>query len=145
MSSNAVILGPLNSSARELPIYTCRVSAGFPSPAQDHMDQPLSLDELMEVDAPHTYLVQASGDSMTGVGIFDKDVMVVNRKLDPVPGHIVIAALNGEVCVKRLTKRGEQYVLESANPKYPPRFIMEGDEFDVWGVVTGSLRRFHHG
>lgn len=145
MSSNAVILGPLTSSARELPIYTCHVSAGFPSPAQDHMDQPLSLDELMEVDAPHTYLVQASGDSMTGVGIFDKDVMVVNRKLDPVPGHIVIAAVNADVCVKRLRKRGELLVLESENPKYPPRYIMEGDEFEIWGVVIGSLRRFLHG
>ena len=145
MSSNAVIIGRLSRSGIELPFYTCRVPAGFPSPAQDHMDQPLSLDELMDVDAPHAYLVQASGDSMIGVGIFDGDVMVVNRKLDAAPGHIVIAALNGEVCVKRLTKRGEQYVLESANPRYPARFIMEGDEFEVWGVVTGSLRRFHHG
>ena len=145
MNSNAVIIGPLASSNVEIPFFVCRVPAGFPSPAQDHMDQPLSLDELMDVNAPHAYLVQASGDSMIGVGIFDGDVMVVNRKLDAMPGHIVIAALNGEVCVKRLTKRGDQYVLESANPKYLARFIMEGDEFDVWGVVTGSLRRFHHG
>ena len=119
MSCNASVIGALTASAIELPIYICRVSAGFPSPAQDHMDQPLSLDELMEVDAPHTYLVQALGDSMIGAGIFDKDVMVVNRKLDPVPGHIVIASLNAEVCVKRLRKRGEQLVLESENPKYP--------------------------
>lgn len=143
--SNAVIIGPISRSTIELPFYTCRVPAGFPSPAQDHMDQPLSLDELMDVDAPHTYLVQASGDSMTGVGIFDGDVMVVNRKQDAVPGQIVIAALNGEACVKRLTKRGDQLVLESENPKYPARFIMEGDEFEVWGVVTGCLRRFQHG
>lgn len=145
MSSNAVIIGPLTSSATELPLFTCRVSAGFPSPAQDHMDQPLSLDELMDVDAPHTYLVKSLGDSMIGVGIYDGDLMVVNRKLDAIPGHIVIAALNRDPCVKRLTRRGEQYVLESANPKYPPRFIMEGDEFEVWGVVTASLRRFLHG
>ena len=145
MSSNAVIIGTISRSASELPFYACRVPAGFPSPAQDHMDQPLSLDELMDVDAPHTYLVQASGDSMMGAGIFDGDIMVVNRKQDAAPGHIVIAALNGEVCVKRLTQRGDQFVLESANPKYPARFIMEGDEFEAWGVVTGSLRRFTHG
>src|SRR5690606_33197124 len=100
MSSNAIIIGPISRSAIQLPFYTCRVPAGFPSPAQDHTDQPLSLDELMDVDAPHAYLVQASGDSMIGVGIFDGDVMVVNRKLGPLPGHIVIAARNGEVCVK---------------------------------------------
>lgn len=82
---------------------------------------------------------------MIGVGIFDEDVMVVNRKLDAVSGHIVIAWLNGDVCVKRLKKRGDQFVLESENPKYMPRYIMEGDEFEVWGVVTGSLRRFLHG
>ena len=144
MSSNAVIIGPVACTAVELPIYTSRVPAGFPSPAQDYMDQPLSLDELMEVDAPHTYLVQATGDSMNGVGIFDKDVMVVNRKLNPVPGHIVIAALNTDVCVKRLRKHGELLVLESENPKYPPRYIMEDDELEIWGVVVGSLRRFLH-
>lgn len=144
MSSNAVIIGSVASNAVELPIYTSRVPAGFPSPAQDYMDQPLSLDELMEVDAPHTYLVQATGDSMNGVGIFDKDVMVVNRKLNPVPGHIVIAAINADVCVKRLRKHGDQLVLESENPKYPPRYIMEGDELEIWGVVVGSLRRFLH-
>ena len=145
MNSNAVIICLMTRATIELRFYTCRVPAGVPSPAQDHMDQPLSLDELMDVDAPHTYLVQVSGDSMTGVGIFDGDVMVVNRKLDAVPGHIIIAALNGDPCVKRLARRGEQFVLESENPKYPPRYIMEGDEFEVWGVVTGSLRRFHHG
>ena len=79
------------------------------------------------------------------MGIFDGDVMVVNRKIDAAPGHIVIAALNGEACVKRLTKRGATYVLESENPKYLPRYIMEGDEFEVWGVVTGNIRRHLHG
>ena len=143
--SNAVIIGQVASSTLVLPFYSCRVPAGFPSPALDHMDQPLSLDELLEVDAPHTYLVQASGDSMVGVGIFDGDVMVVNRKIDAAPGHIVIAALNGEACVKRLTKRGATYVLESENPKYLPRYIKEGDEFEVWGVVTGNIRRHLHG
>lgn len=63
---------------------------------------------------------------MIGMGIFDNDVMVVNRKLDAVPGHIIIAALNGGPRVKRLAKRREQFVLESENPKYPPRYIMEG-------------------
>src|SRR5690606_10584978 len=145
MSSNAVIIGPISHSTIELPFYACRVPAGFPSPAQDHMDQPLSLGERMDVDAPHTYLVKASADSMIGVGIFDGVFMAVIRELDAVAGHIVIAALNGEVCVKRLTRRGDQYVLESANPKYLARFIMEGDEFEVWGVVTGCMRRFHHG
>lgn len=145
MKSNATIIGPISESSIELPFYNCRVPAGFPSPALDHMDQPLSLDVLMHVDAPHTYLVLASGDSMTGVGIYDDDVMVVSRKLDAKPGHIIIAFLNNEHCVKRLAKRGEQFVLESENPLYRPRFIMEGDEFDVWGVVTGNLRRFVHG
>lgn len=85
--SNAVIIGQVASSTLVLPFYSCRVPAGFPSPALDHMDQPLSLDELLAVDTPHTYLVQASGDSMVGVGIFDGDVMVVNRKIDAAPGQ----------------------------------------------------------
>ena len=79
--SAVTILGPVGSSVIELPFFSSRVSAGFPSPAQDHMEQTLSLDELLDIDAPHTYLVRADGDSMTGAGILDGDVLVVSRAL----------------------------------------------------------------
>lgn len=135
------ILGPVGSSDIGLPFFSSRVSAGFPSPAQDHMEQTLSLDELLDIDAPHTYLVRAEGDSMTGAGILDGDVLVVSRALTGKHGDVVIAAINGETFVKRLAVRGEEVVLHSENPRYPPRYVLEGDDFMIWGVVTDSIRR----
>ncbi|MCS4284397.1 DNA polymerase V [Pseudomonas sp. BIGb0278] len=102
--------------------------------------QAISLDELMQVHAPNVYLVRIDGDSMQGAGIFDEDVAIVDKAIDARAGHIVIAAVNGEPVCKRLDYVGRQIVLRSENPRYAPRFIMEGDEFSVWGVVTYSLR-----
>lgn len=139
---NAIILGPIGISTTELSFYSSRIPAGFPSPALDHMEQKLSLDELLDIDAPHTYLVRVTGDSMTGVGIFDEDILIVSRAITKKIGRIVVADLNGETFVKRLTQQDEQYVLRSENPKYPPRYIMEGDELVPWGVVKANLH-FH--
>lgn len=139
--STATILGPLQPSSIDLPFFSYRVPAGFPSPALDHMEQALSLDELLDIQAPHMYLVRAGGDSMVGVGIFDGDILVVSRGQNGAHGDIIIAAINGETCVKRLSKHGHTTVLHSENPKYPDRYVMEGDELMIWGVVVASLRR----
>lgn len=143
--SNAIIWGPLGQSTIQLPFFSCRVPAGFPSPAMDHMDQVLSLDELLDIQAPHTYLVWAAGHSMIGAGIFDGDILVVSRAREAARGDIIIAALNGDPVVKKLDRRGDAVVLVSENPAYPPIYIMEGDQLEEWGVVTASIRRYHHG
>ncbi len=103
------------------------------------MEQALSLDELLDVDAPHTYLVRSAGDSMEGAGIFDGDILVVNRAVKEQNGNIVIAAINGEALVKRLCIRGDEVVLRAENPKYPPVYVMEGDELLIWGVVKFNI------
>ena len=141
--ATATILGPVGSSVIELPFFSSRVPAGFPSPAQDHLEQKLSLDQLLDVDAPHTFLVRADGESMVGIGIFDGDVMVVNRAMPARHRDIVIAATNGDTFVKRLIQNAPQIVLQSENPAYAPRYILEGDELLIWGVVIGSIRRHH--
>tara|TARA_R110000751_G_scaffold52602_2_gene114586 strand:- start:102 stop:539 length:438 start_codon:yes stop_codon:yes gene_type:complete len=139
---NAVtILGPVGGSGIELPFFSSTVSAGFPSPAQDHMEQTLSLDELLEINAPHTYLVRINGDSMIEAGINDGDLVVVNRALNEQHRDIVIAAINGEAVVKRLLKQNGQIILHAENPKFAPRYVMEGDELVIWGVVTHNIRR----
>ncbi|MCS4282474.1 DNA polymerase V [Pseudomonas sp. BIGb0278] len=102
--------------------------------------QAISLDDLLQVRSPSVYLVRIGGDSMEGAGIFDEDVVIVDKAIDARSGHIVIAGVNGEPVCKRLDYVGRQIVLRSENPRYAPRFIMEGDEFSVWGVVTYSLR-----
>lgn len=139
--STAIILGALGRSSIELPLYSNHVPAGFPSPALDHMEQKLSLDELLGIQAPHMYLARTVGESMINAGIFDGDILVVSRGQNPAPGDIVIAAINGESCVKRLSRQGSMNVLLSENPAFPARYIMEGDELIIWGVVTASLRR----
>lgn len=131
----------LDPSNAKLPLFLDRVPAGFASPAQDYLEARLSLDELLEINAPQTFIARAIGDSMIGAGIFDGDLMIVDKSKDAKHGHIVIACINGEHFVKRLEKEGETWVLKSESPKYPPRYIMEADELRIWGVVGNSVRR----
>lgn len=134
------ILGQLVDTGIPLPLYSFRVPAGFPSPAADHVEKQISLDELLDIRAPHIYLVRVEGDSMIGAGIFPGDLVIVNRSIEAEPGHIVIAAVNCEPLCKRLARDGSQVVLKSENPRYPSRYLLEGDELQVWGVVTYSVR-----
>ncbi|SEJ58325.1 DNA polymerase V [Pseudomonas linyingensis] len=138
MSTPAIIR--LAPGGQPLPLFAFRVPAGFPSPAQDHLEREISLDEALDIRAPHTYLVRAAGDSMQGAGIFDGDLMVVDRSREAEANDIVIAALNSEPLVKRLTYEGNQIVLRSENPRYAPLWILEGDELTIWGVVRFSVR-----
>ncbi|MGP3789404.1 LexA family protein [Pseudomonas sp. B392_1p] len=138
------LLGPAAESSVLLPFYTFRIPAGFPSPAQDHIEGPISLDELMDLRAPHTFLARGSGHSMVGVGIYDNDILIIDRSRMPEPGQIIIAELNNDPLVKIYDVQQGQVILRSANPKYAPRYLLEGDELGVWGVVRYSIRCHGH-
>jgi len=138
------ILGPLAGGGVALPLCSFKVPAGFPSPAADHIERQISLDELLNIRAPHVYLVSIQGDSMQGAGIFDGDLAVVDRSLEAQHGQIVVALLNNDPVCKRLRKQGSQVILMSENPLYPSRYVMEGDELSIWGVVTFSVRSHGH-
>ena len=139
------LLGPAAPSPElRFPFYAYRIPAGFPSPAQDHLEDPISLDELLELRAPHTFLARADGHSMTGVGIFDQDLLVIDRSRLPEPGQVVIAVLNNEPLVKIFDRQHDQVLLRSANPHFAPRYLLEGDELNVWGVVRYSIRSHGH-
>ncbi|RMW09862.1 DNA polymerase V [Pseudomonas amygdali pv. tabaci] len=133
-------LGPMSPGGEKLPMYSFRVPCGFPSPAADHIEKHISLDELFDIRAPHVYLVKIEGDSMRGAGIYSGDLVIVDRSLYAEHGDIVIAALNTEPLCKRLHMRENSVILMSENPKYPPRHVMEGDELVIWGVVKYSVR-----
>lgn len=135
-----LILGPIAVAGRKLPLCLFQVPAGFPSPAADHIEAHISLDEVLNIRAPHVYLVKITGESMQGAGIFDGDLAVVDRSLEPAHGHIVVALLNNDPLCKRLCTRGKEVILLSENPKYPPRYVLEGDELAIWGVIIGSVR-----
>jgi DNA polymerase V len=134
------ILGPVSSGGERLPLYSFHVPAGFPSPAADHIEKHISLDELFDIRAPHVYLCKIEGDSMQGAGIYCGDLVIVDRSVYAEHGDIVIAALNTEPVCKRLHMRGNEIILQSENPKYPSRHVMEGDELVIWGVVKYSVR-----
>jgi DNA polymerase V len=137
---SVIILGPVLAGGEKLPLYSFHVPAGFPSPAADHIEKHISLDELFDIKAPHVYLVKIEGDSMQGAGIYDGDLVIVDRSVEGKHGDIVIAALNTEPLCKRLYLRENAVILMSENPKYPARHIMEGDELVIWGVVKYSVR-----
>lgn len=104
----------------------------------------LSLDDVLNIRDAATYLVRVEGESMQGAGIFDGDLLVVSKAVEPVRGQIVIAVVNGEPLCKRLDFCTQGPVLRSENPRFPPRYVLEGDEFSVWGVVTHSVRSHVH-
>ncbi|WP_268799084.1 LexA family protein [Pseudomonas huanghezhanensis] len=137
---SVTLIGPLSNGGEQLPLYSFQVPAGFPSPAADHIEKHISLDELFEIRAPHVYLVKIEGDSMQGAGIYCGDLVIVDRSLYAEHGDIVIAAINSEPVCKRLHMRENEVVLMSENPKYPARHVMEGDELVIWGVVKYSVR-----
>lgn len=137
---NVIILGPLREGGIKLPLYSSMIPAGFPSPAADHIEQSLSLDEMCNVRAPHVYVGKIQGDSMQGAGIFNGDFIVVDRSMYAEDGHVVVAALNSEHVCKRLYMRDNVIILKSENKKYPPRYVMEGDELIILGVVKHCVR-----
>jgi len=134
------ILGRPRPSSVLVRMIEARVSAGFPSPADDYAETYLSLDELVNVRAPSVYLVRAGGDSLTEVGIFDGDVLVVDRAAVANQGDVVIALIAGEFTAKVLTyDAADRPVLMPANPHYPPIYLQDGEQLEIWGVVTDNL------
>ena len=130
-------------SALTRPLYLALVAAGFPSPADDHLDRDLDLHELLIQHPASTFYVRLAGDSMQGAGLYDGDILVVDRSLEPKHNDIVIAVLNGELTVKRLFRQGNLVQLRPANHRYPFITVTPDQELLIWGVVTGSIRQFH--
>ncbi len=125
-----------------LPLYSTSVAAGFPSPADDHIEQRLSPNSFLVDNETSTYFVRVQGHSMIEAGIFDKDVLVVDRSVTASIGDIVLAILDGEFTVKTLGRSRKGPRLIPANKDYQVIEIQEGQQFEVVGVVTGSMRKF---
>ena len=126
-------------SSFSVPLFESRVQAGFPSPADDFSEGMLDLNSHLIKNKAATFFVRVTGDSMTSVGIFPGDILVVDRSLPQSSGKIVIAVLNGEMTVKRLKQKGGAVLLCSENEKYPPISVTKDEDFTVWGVVTNVI------
>ena len=124
------------ASKQPLPLYLSRIKAGFPSPAEDYLDKKLDLNEHLIKHPASSFFVKVKGDSMIGAGINSGDILIVDRSLEPKDKRIVVAVVNGDFTVKRISKIGTKFLLLAENPKYSPIEIKDGMDFEVWGVVV---------
>jgi DNA polymerase V len=125
----------------KLTIIESPVPAGFPSPVDDLKDT-IDLNAHLIRRPESTYLVRVQGDSMIDAGIFDGDLLVVDRSIEPSTGDIVIAVVNGDFTVKKLYRNGSKVELQPANPRCKTITFAGTEELEIWGVVTNSVRSF---
>jgi DNA polymerase V len=140
MTTNVdAIYAPDLSTRYALPVFLGRLAAGFPSPADDYIEGRLDLNRHLIKHPAATFFVRVSGDSMIDAGIHHGDLLVVDRSLDAVDGNVIVAALDGELTVKRLFKQGEILRLLPANTDYQPIEILTQQTFEIFGVVTNVI------
>lgn len=134
-------LGPLGLSAFSL---QSTVRAGFPSPAEDFQAKRIDVLERLVKHPQATYSMSVRGESMREAGIFDGDVLLVDRAIKPGHGQIVVAVVDGEFTCKQLWLRGGHLKLKAANPTFADITPSEGQTVEIWGVVIASIRQFKH-
>ncbi len=127
-----------------LPELLGNVQAGFPSPAEDLGESDIDLVKQLITHPQATYLLRARGSSMVEAGIFDNDILVVNKALKPRHQDVVVAVVDGEFTVKHLFQRAGQIKLKAANRTFPDITPKEGQTIEVWGVVTSTIKQFRH-
>lgn len=132
----------LGSSHQLVPLYSARPQAGFPAPSDDHIEEMLNIQKLLVPNPLTTFYVRVEGDSMEGAHIFSGDILIVDRGVIPKDGSIVVAAVYGEMVVKRLVARGTTHMLVSHHTAYAPIDITHNEDCFIWGVVTGCARQF---
>ena len=134
--SISAIYGMEESGSLELPLFSARVAAGFPSPAEDYLESRLDLNQHLIRNPASTFFVRAAGESMMEAGIYDQDLLIVDRSIEKRNRRVVIAILNGEFTVKRLVQDEEEIFLVAENPDFVNIPIRVDSDFSVWGVVT---------
>jgi len=135
------IYGFEGRTALQRPLLGSSLPAGFPSPATDYIEATLDLNEYLITHPAATFFIRVEGDSMSGAGIHNDDLLIVDRALEPVNNRIVVAAVDGYLTVKRLRTDGERWLLQAENPAYPPIAIDPDTDFSVWGVVTYVIHK----
>jgi len=137
-------LGPrLGAAPRlELALVSLRAPAGFASPAADFDCDRVDLLQHLELDQPYVFMARVRGQSMSGRGIDDGDLLVINRKISPRHGHIVVALIDNELTCKTLHQQGGALKLVAANPDFPDIVAREGQDLLLWGVVTSCIKSF---
>lgn len=126
----------ISNGGKRFPLYGAYVPAGFPSPADDFIEDTLDLNAFLIRHPAATFLVRVQGESMVDAGIYPEDILVVDRALEPGDRSVVVVALDGELTVKRMRRRGGRVFFEAENPEYPPIEVSPDTSLHIWGVVT---------
>ena len=135
------VLTFIQKGHKPLPLFSCSVAAGFPSPADDHLEGSLDLNEHLIRHPAATFFVRVSGDSMIKAGIHEDDILVVDRSIEPRNGKIIIAAVEGQLTVKRLNRTKGKTLLMPENDAYAPIEIADDNDMVIWGVVTSVIHQ----
>ncbi len=122
-----------------IPLLAGLVSAGFPSPADDYTEESIDLNEHLITNPFSTFFLRVKGDSMINSGIYDKDLIIVDKSLTPKPGNIVIAMIEGEFTVKRFSIKNNKLYLKAENHNYPDFNFEDYSDIHIWGVVIYSI------
>ena len=128
-----------NKGSLNLDLHATCISAGFPSPAEDHMDIGLDLNEYLVKHPSATFYIYIKGNSMINSGIYDGDLIIVDRSLEATSNSIVVAVINGEFTVKKIQKKHDKIYLIPDNNDYKPIKITREMDFEIWGVVTYTI------
>lgn len=134
-----VMLPAINPAPIRTPRFGTKIRAGFPSPADDYVEERLDLNEHLIKNPPATFMLTVEGCSMIDAGIFEGDIIIVDRSLTPKHNDVVVAVVDGEHTVKRLYKRGKKTMLVAENPQFLPIELKDGQELLIIGVVTSSI------
>lgn len=127
-------------SQAEVPFATSRAACGFPSPADDYLELPLDFNELLIANPAATFAVRLSSDSMVGAGLFPGDIAIIDRSVTPRSGFIVLALVDGEFTVKRYFPGEGAVTLKAENTAFADITVAGDQAFEIWGVVTRSIR-----
>ena len=127
------------SSTRLTPLASESISAGFPSPAEDYIELGIDLNKELIKNPISTFFLRVSGNSMNNAGIYNNDLLIIDRSINPKPGNIVVALLDGEFTLKRLIKEENNYYLKADKENYPAISLYEYIDIQIWGVAIYSI------
>jgi DNA polymerase V len=136
---NAAYTGSKNFSQHDIPMAN---ATGFGAAADDYMERGIDLNEQLIMNKPATFFFRMNGDAMIGAGISSGDVLVVDRSIKTTNGKIVVAAINGDLVVRRFQQSFNKYTLQADNPRYADMQLNEFSEYHAWGVVTCVIHIF---
>ena len=124
-----------------IPLVRDTISAGFPSPAEDYIELDIDLNTHLIKNPISSFFLRVSGNSMNNAGIYNNDLLIIDRSINPKSGDVVVAILDGEFTLKRLIKDNNKYYLKADKEDYPAIDLYEYSDVIIWGVAIYSIHK----